>query len=62
MPRKPKTTNEIRTALASIPNELIDRFVRGPMTGEAVQVASAAFRKAQIERALGTIWAIRLAP
>ncbi|MGF6244222.1 transposase-like protein [Paraburkholderia sp. GAS38] len=53
MPRKPKTAIEAQTALPSIPKELIDQFVKGPMTAEAVHAASAAFRKALIERALG---------
>jgi transposase-like protein len=40
-------------ALPSIPKELIDQIVTGPMTGEAVNEAAAAFKKALIERALG---------
>jgi putative transposase len=40
-------------ALPKIPNELIDQFVTGPMTGEAVNAASMAFKKALIERAMG---------
>ena len=40
-------------ALPKIPKELIDQFVTGPMTGEAVNAASLAFKKALIERALG---------
>jgi putative transposase len=40
-------------ALPKIPKELIDQFVKGPMTGEAVNAASMAFKKALIERALG---------
>ena len=40
-------------ALPSIPHELIDQFVTGPMTGEAVNAATVAFKKALIERALG---------
>lgn len=39
--------------LPSIPKELIDQFVKGPMTAEAVQAASAAFKKALVQRALG---------
>jgi putative transposase len=50
MPRKTKTT---ATALPSIPKELIDQFVTGPMSAEAVNAASVAFKKALIERALG---------
>lgn len=53
MPRKPKPSADASTALPSIPKELIDEFVKGPMTAEAVQAASAAFKKALIERALG---------
>jgi putative transposase len=41
-------------ALPKIPNELIDQFVTGPMTGEAVNAASLAFKKALIER--GQLW------
>lgn len=50
MPRKTKTTT---AALPSIPKELIDQFVTGPMSAEAVNAASVAFKKALIERALG---------
>ena len=39
-------------ALPTIPKELVDQFVRGPMTAEAIQDASMAFKKALIERAL----------
>jgi putative transposase len=53
MPRKPKPATEAPMDLPSIPKELIDQFVKGPMTAEAVQAASAAFKKALIERALG---------
>lgn len=35
------------------PRELIDQFVTGPMTGDAVNAATVAFKKALIERALG---------
>ena len=47
--RKPKAAQ----ALPSIPKELIDQFVNGPMSAEAVNAASMAFKKALIERALG---------
>ena len=40
-------------ALPKIAKELLDQFVSGPMTGEAVNAASMAFKKALIERALG---------
>ena len=40
-------------ALPTIPKEIIDQFVNGPMSAEAVNAASMAFKKALIERALG---------
>ena len=51
-----KTTKAAQAAAAklpTIPKELIDQFVTGPMSPEAVQAASMAFKKALIERALG---------
>jgi putative transposase len=39
--------------LAKIPPELLDQLVNGPMTAEAVDDVSRAFKKALIERALG---------
>jgi putative transposase len=39
--------------LPTIPPELLDQLVKGPMTAEAVEDASQAFKKALIERALG---------
>jgi putative transposase len=57
MPSKTKLKNAAiaarSAALPKIPNELIDQFVTGPMTGEAVNAASMAFKKALIERAMG---------
>ncbi|HAU38193.1 MAG TPA: IS256 family transposase, partial [Phycisphaerales bacterium] len=47
--RKSKTAAELPT----IPKELIDHLVSGPMSAEAVNAASMAFKKALIERALG---------
>lgn len=47
--RKPKAAQ----VLPTIPEELIDQFVNGPMSAEAVNAASMAFKKALIERALG---------
>jgi putative transposase len=50
-------------AMPSIPKELIDQFVTGPMSAEPVNAASMAFKKALIERALApscrTTWAAR---
>jgi transposase-like protein len=51
-----KTTKAALAAVArmpSIPKELIDQFVTGPMSAEAVQDISMAFKKALIERVLG---------
>src|SRR6186713_2070881 len=57
MPSKTKMKNAAiaarSAALPSIPKELIDLFVTGPMSGEAVNAASVAFKKALIERAMG---------
>ncbi|RAP63297.1 transposase [Achromobacter sp. HZ01] len=39
--------------LPAIPADLVDQFVKGPMTAEAVQDLSMAFKTALIERALG---------
>ncbi len=39
--------------LPSIPKEVLDQFVTGPMSGEAVNAASMGFKKALIECALG---------
>ncbi|HET9485277.1 MAG TPA: IS256 family transposase [Xanthomonadales bacterium] len=51
--RKKKAIDAAMAALPSIPKELIDHFVTGPMSAESVALASAAFKKALIERALG---------
>ena len=57
MPSKTKTKNAAiaakSAALPSIPKELLDQFVQGPMSAAAIQDASMAFKKALIERALG---------
>lgn len=50
MPRKPKTPP---ADLPTIPAELLASFGDGPMTAEAINAASVAFRKALIERAMG---------
>jgi len=51
----PSKTSKKKPAvtLPSIPKDIIDQFVSGPMTAEAVNAASMAFKKALIERALG---------
>jgi transposase-like protein len=57
MPSKTKEKNAAiaaRTAaLPKIPKEVIDQLASGPMSAEAVQATSMAFKKALIERALG---------
>ena len=53
MPSKTKKCMAAAAALPSIPKELLDQFVKGPMTADAVNAASMAFKKALIERALG---------
>lgn len=57
MPSKTKLKNAAiaakTAALPTIPKELIDQFVTGPMSAEAVNAASMAFKKALIERAMG---------
>lgn len=57
MPSKTKLKNAAiaakSAALPKIPKELLDQFVTGPMTGEAVNAASMAFKKALIERVMG---------
>jgi hypothetical protein len=66
MPRKPKLDLAGQPALPSIPKELIDQFVKGPMTAEAVQAASAAFKRRSSSvrwaRSSATIRAIRMGP
>ncbi|HHX0912370.1 TPA: IS256 family transposase [Pseudomonas aeruginosa] len=49
MPRKPRSQP---AALPAIPSELLESFGNGPMTAEAINAASLAFKKALIERAL----------
>ena len=51
----PSKTSEKKpvAVLPSIPKEFIDQMVSGPMSAEAINAASMAFKKALIERALG---------
>lgn len=53
MPSKLKKSAREGLVLPTIPKELIEQFVKGPMTADAVNAASMAFKKALIERALG---------
>lgn len=52
MPSK-TSKKKLAVTLPTIPKDIIDQFVSGPMTAEAVNAASMAFKKALIERALG---------
>ena len=52
MPSK-RTKPAADMTLPDIPKELLDQFVPGPMTAEAVEAATRKFKKAIIERALG---------
>lgn len=49
MPRKPKASPAVLPAISA---ELLEQFGNGPMTVEAINAASQAFKKALIERAL----------
>jgi len=51
MPSKKRTGKPV--VLPSVPKELMDLFVTGPMSAEAITAAGVAFKKALIERALG---------
>jgi transposase-like protein len=60
MPSKTKRLSARGSDLPPIPKELIDQFVTGPMTGEAVNDVCLAFKKALIERALGAEMGLHL--
>lgn len=53
MPRKLKQATPADAGLPEVPKELLDQFVTGPMTAEAVEAVMKKFKKAIIERALG---------
>lgn len=48
MPRKPRTQPAV---LPTISPQLLESFGNGPMTADAINAASLAFKKALIERA-----------
>lgn len=52
MPSKAKQVDREVAKLPSIPKELVDLFLTGPMTGEAINEAGIAFKKALIEASL----------
>lgn len=52
MPSKAKKVDRDVARLPSIPKELVDLFLTGPMTGEAINAAGIAFKTALIEASL----------
>jgi transposase-like protein len=52
MPSKVRKLERTVAKLPSIPKELVSLFVTGPMTGEAINEAGLAFKKALVEAAL----------
>src|SRR5271166_5680771 len=52
MPSKAKKVDRDVAKLPSIPKALVDLFLTGPMTGEAINEAGIAFKKALIEASL----------
>jgi hypothetical protein len=52
MPSKVKQVDRDVARRRSIPQELVDLFLSGPMTGEAINAASIAFKTALIEASL----------
>ena len=52
MPSKAKKVSREVAKLPSIPQELVAHFLSGPMTGEAIEDASLAFKKALVEASL----------
>jgi hypothetical protein len=52
MPSRAKKVDRDVANLPSIPRELVDVFLTGPMTGEAINAAGVAFKKALIEASL----------
>ena len=52
MPSKAKKVDRDVAKLPSIPRELVELFLTGPMTGETINEAGIAFKKALIEASL----------
>ena len=57
MPTKKKSERQPVRELPKLPKELLDQLPETLMTAEAIEEASAAFKKALIERALTQSWA-----
>jgi hypothetical protein len=52
MPSRAKKVDRAVAKLPSIPKELVDQFLTGPMTEEAINAAGFAFKQALIEASL----------
>ena len=52
MPSRAKKLDRAVARLPSIPKELVEQFLTGPMTGEAIDAAGLAFKQALIEASL----------
>jgi putative transposase len=52
MPSRAKRLDRAVARLPSIPKELVNQFLTGPMTGEAINAAGIAFKQALIEASL----------
>jgi putative transposase len=52
MPSRAKKVDRAVAKLPSIPKELVNQFLTGPMTGEAINAAGIAFKQALIEASL----------
>jgi putative transposase len=52
MPSRAKRVDRDVAKVPSIPRELVNLFLTGPMTGEAINEAGIAFKKALIEASL----------
>ncbi len=52
MPSKAKKLDREVAKLPSIPKEMVELFLTGPMTGEAINQAGIAFKQALIEASL----------
>ena len=52
MPSRAKKLDRVVSKLPSIPKELVDQFLTGPMTGGAINAAGLAFKQALIEASL----------
>ena len=52
MPSKAKELERAVAKLPSMPKELVEQFLSGPMTGEAINATALAFKQALIEASL----------